>query len=50
MAQSLVKLAFDASVDKKRTTPYSIDASEAFNMVYEGGKPDDITVLVAQCK
>eukprot|EP00878_Enallax_costatus_P024284 GHUV01025909.1.p3 GENE.GHUV01025909.1~~GHUV01025909.1.p3 ORF type:complete len:135 (+),score=34.49 GHUV01025909.1:1020-1424(+) len=47
MAQQLAKLAFDNSVDKKRSTPYSRAATEAFDMVYSGGKPDDITVLVA---
>lgn len=46
----LVKHAFDASVDKKRDTPYARDASEAFNMVYSGGKPDDITAIVAVCR
>lgn len=47
MAQQLAKLAFDHSLDKKRSTPYSRAATEAFDMVYSGGKPDDITVLVA---
>lgn len=47
MAQQLAKIAFDNSLDKKRTTPYSRAATEAFDMVYSGGKPDDITVLVA---
>ena len=28
-------------------TPYSEGASDAFDMVYEGGKLDDITVVVA---
>lgn len=50
MVQALVKLAFEASVDRKRDTPYARDASEAFNAVYSGGKRDDITVLVAHCK
>lgn len=42
-----VQVAFDNSVDKHRVTPYSRAATEAFDMVYSGGKPDDITVLVA---
>lgn len=50
MVHALVNLAFAASIDKKRVTPYAREASEAFNMVYSGGKQDDITVLVAQCK
>ncbi len=33
MAQRLTKLAFDASMDKRRVTPYSKGASEAFDMV-----------------
>lgn len=41
------QVAFDNSVDKHRVTPYSRAATEAFDMVYSGGKPDDITVLVA---
>ena len=28
-------------------TPYSVGATEAFDMVYSGGKKDDITVVVA---
>jgi protein phosphatase PTC7 len=50
MVQVLIKMAFEASVDRQRTTPYSQGASDAFDMVYNGGKPDDITILVAQCK
>lgn len=42
-----VQVAFDNSIDKHRVTPYSRAATEAFDMVYSGGKPDDITVLVA---
>ena len=47
VAFRLSKLAFDNSMDKERSTPYSRAATEAFDMVYSGGKPDDITVLVA---
>ncbi len=47
MVQHLAKLAYDSSRDRRKVTPYSEAASEAFNMVYSGGKPDDITVLVA---
>ena len=28
-------------------TPYSLGATEAFDMVFNGGKQDDITVVVA---
>ena len=49
LTQRLTKLAYDNSIDKRKATPYSWAASEAFNMVYSGGKKDDITVLVAYC-
>jgi len=47
LAHRLARLAFEASVDRSRSTPYSRAATEAFDMVYSGGKPDDITVVVA---
>lgn len=47
VTQALAKLAYDNSLDTKKMTPYSKSATEAFDMVYEGGKPDDISVLVA---
>ncbi|KAG1681171.1 hypothetical protein FOA52_015614 [Chlamydomonas sp. UWO 241] len=50
MVQELTRIAYEASVDKRADTPYARDASSAFNMVYNGGKKDDITVLVALCK
>jgi len=40
LARRLAGLAFKASLDRE-------GASEAFDMVYSGGKRDDITVLVA---
>jgi protein phosphatase PTC7 len=47
IAQALTFAAFDASMNKYSTTPYSLAASAAFEMVYTGGKVDDITCLVA---
>jgi len=47
LAIQLANAAFGASVDKKRVTPFSISATSELNMVYNGGKPDDITVVVA---
>lgn len=35
-------------MDKNGVTPYSLGATEAFDMVYNGGKPDDITVVVTR--
>ena len=32
----------------EKVTPYSLGATEAFDMVYNGGKADDITVVVAR--
>jgi protein phosphatase PTC7 len=52
MAQTLTKHAFDASMSMKRegrtqrVTPYSIAAQEEFDMIFNGGKKDDITVVV----
>ena len=45
-SRSLATLAFSRSIDKRHTTPYSHAASEAFGMIFNGGKKDDITVLV----
>lgn len=50
IAQRLARMAFEAAYDKSRITPYAIAASEHFDMAYSGGKPDDITVLVAICE
>jgi protein phosphatase PTC7 len=47
VAQSLARAAFYNSLDKKKVTPYSLGATEAFDMVFNGGKQDDITVVVA---
>ncbi|KAK9806298.1 hypothetical protein WJX72_009199 [[Myrmecia] bisecta] len=47
IARHLTFKAFDNSMDKHSETPYSLAASEAFDMVYSGGKADDITVVVA---
>ena len=48
IAQRLCAVAFNNSVDKDAVTPYCVAATEAFDMVYNGGKKDDITVLVAR--
>jgi len=46
IAQRLAGMAFEAAMDRKGSTPYSEGASEEFDMIYSGGKPDDITILV----
>lgn len=48
IAQKLAKLAFEHALDKHAATPYSQGASEAFDMIYSGGKQDDITAVVVQ--
>jgi protein phosphatase PTC7 len=45
-ARALVSDAFKMSTSKDAVTPFSIAASEELNLVYSGGKLDDITVLV----
>ena len=47
IANELGRRAFENSLDKKIATPYSIAATEAFSMIYSGGKSDDITIVVA---
>lgn len=47
LASKLANLAFGASLDKKRVTPFSLLATSELNLVYNGGKQDDITVVVA---
>ncbi|KAK3239312.1 hypothetical protein CYMTET_50753 [Cymbomonas tetramitiformis] len=43
IANTLTETAFSNSMNKRIVTPYSKAASEAFDMVYSGGKKDDIT-------
>ena len=47
LANELGKRAFQNSMDKWIETPYSKAATDAFDMVYSGGKKDDITVICA---
>ena len=49
-AKELTQKAFEHANDRSRTTPYSLAATEYFDMVYNGGKKDDITVLVCKIK
>ncbi len=49
MVQAIAKAAFEASMDRQRSTPYSKAATEAFDMCFSGGKPDDISIVVAVC-
>jgi protein phosphatase PTC7 len=45
IASSLADKSFWKSVDKSADTPFSMSASEAFDVVYNGGKKDDITII-----
>lgn len=47
ISKALAFKAFETSIDKNAVTPYSLAASSAFEMVYSGGKADDITVISA---
>lgn len=47
LARAIAAAAFHSSMNKSKATPYSRAATEAFDMVYSGGKRDDITVIVA---
>ena len=47
IASTLADKCFWKSVDKSADTPFSRSASEAFDVVYNGGKKDDITIICA---
>ena len=47
LANELGRRAFQNSMDKWIETPYSKAATDAFDMVYSGGKKDDITIIVS---
>jgi len=47
-ARALVSDAWAASQSKSRDTPYARAASEAYDLVVKGGKPDDITCVVGR--
>jgi protein phosphatase PTC7 len=47
IARRVAAAAHEASTARKASTPYSLGATDAFDLVFAGGKKDDITVLVA---
>lgn len=47
LVRALMEAAYSNSRSKRAVTPYSFGASEALDMVYNGGKEDDITIVVA---
>ena len=47
ICHALASSSFAASTDKRSVTPYSAAASQAFEMVFSGGKKDDISVVVS---
>jgi len=44
---ALVERAFEHSQDTTYLSPFAKEGSEALSWLYVGGKPDDITVLLA---
>ena len=44
---TLVERAFEHSQDTSYLSPFAKEGSEALSWLYIGGKPDDITVLLA---
>jgi len=49
LSQALVSAAYERSLDKDRDSPFAVLAKEN-NIMWGGGMPDDITVLVAKIK
>lgn len=50
LARCLLHNAYHNSLDRTKVTPYSMAATEVFDMVYSGGKKDDISVVVAKVR
>ena len=48
ISMQLINAAFEKSIDKKADTPYSNAATEEFNIIYRGGKKDDIACVVSR--
>ena len=46
LARRIIAAAYEASLAKSGSTPYAQAATEEFDMVYSGGKRDDISVIV----
>lgn len=42
----LLKEAYQTSLDPKKTTPYSTYMTETLDMIYEGGKRDDMSCII----
>ena len=47
LALQLTTVAHRHSLSKHNDTPYSVAATAEYGMIYSGGKPDDITCIVA---
>jgi protein phosphatase PTC7 len=47
LVRELMEAAYTNSLSRRAVTPYSFGASEWFDMVYNGGKPDDISIVAA---
>lgn len=48
MASYLTSIAREKSISNDEETPWSREASENLDMVYKGGKKDDITAVIGR--
>ena len=46
LTHKIMKEAYLSSIDRKKSTPWSVAMTDTVDMVYNGGKPDDITCIV----
>ncbi len=46
LTHKIMKEAYLSSIDRKKSTPWSVAMTDTVDMVYDGGKPDDITCVV----
>ena len=46
LTHKIMKEAYLSSIDRKKSTPWSVSMTDTVDMVYDGGKPDDITCVV----
>ena len=46
-AEELVEAAYGLSLDSDYLSPFAREGSQALSWEYSGGKPDDITVILA---
>ena len=47
IAQEIVEDAYRLSLDQYYLSPFAMEGSQALSWEYSGGKPDDITLILA---